>query len=219
MKDFFDYFRKRGEGLKREQLVRDAKRAALTRMEDAARTADDFNAVIKQWNHLDENRERKERNHEMQRDEKTLDVGYTDGMVFPVPVSHPSWREAIKGDFLSMIYDNALEMWQLVEDWDIAALVKNLTDKQKEVLFLSAVRLCTSAQIACYHNKTDRAVRKLLAAALDSIRDKLAPLIREQIESECPQMTLAKREFLARYENELKVHSKKNAAIDSSGGK
>jgi len=165
-------------------------------MEDAARTAEDFKAVVAQWDHLDENRERKERYHEMQRDEKTLEVGYTDGMVFPVPVSHPAWREAVKGDFLSMIFDNAFEMWQLVEDPDIAALVKSLTDKQKEVLFFSAVRLCTAAQIACYQDKTDRAVRKLLAAALDSVRDKLAPLIREQIDAGFLKMTLAKRDFL-----------------------
>ncbi|NLB56004.1 MAG: hypothetical protein GX811_09615, partial [Lentisphaerae bacterium] len=70
-----------------------------------------------------------------------------------------------------MIYDNAEEMWQLVEDADIAILIKNLTARKKEVLFLSAVRLCTAAQIACCKDQTDRAVRKLLTAALDSIRD------------------------------------------------
>ena len=194
--------------LKRDKLVRDAKREALARMEDAARTEEQFRAVIAQWDHLDANRERKERYHEMQRDERTLEVNYTDGMVFPVPVSHPSWKEAIMGDFLSMIYDSADEMWQLIEDKDISVLVNNITTKQKEVLFLSAVRLCTTAQIACYHDKTDRAVRKLLAAALDSIRGKLAPVIREQIESNYPQMTLEKRVFLERYEKE-------KAAIDS----
>lgn len=132
-------------------------------------------------------------------------------MVFPAPVIHPSWREAMKGDFLSMIFDNAYEMWQLIEDWDIAALVKNLTDKQKEVLFLSAVRLCTAVHIACYHDKTDRAVRKLLAETIERIRDKLAPLIRGQIEAKCPQMTLAKRDFLFWYDVEKAV------AIDSGG--
>ena len=45
----------------RELLAREAKAIALTRMEDAARTEDDFKAVIKQWNHNDENRERRER--------------------------------------------------------------------------------------------------------------------------------------------------------------
>ena len=165
----------------REQLVRKIKAAALARMEDAARTEDDFKAVVKQWNHNDRNRERRERyweigrpNEEMLRwdkisenDEKGrikegLDV------VIPRPLEHQYWRQLMRGDFIDTIYDNALEMWQLIEDWDMATLVKILTDKQKEVLFLRVVRLCTAAQIACCHDKTDRAVRKLLAAALDS---------------------------------------------------
>ena len=89
-------------------------------------------------------------------------------MVIPRPLEHQYWRQLMRGDFIDTIYDNALEMWQLIEDWDIATLVKILTDKQKEVLFLRVVRLCTAAQIACCHDKTDRTVRKLLAAALDS---------------------------------------------------
>ena len=90
-----------------KQLVRDVKREALARMEDAARTEDDFRAVVEQWDKRDENRERRERDWEKQRDETTLEVGYTDGEIFPLPISHPAWREAIKGDFLSLIYDNA----------------------------------------------------------------------------------------------------------------
>jgi len=186
----------------RKLLVRETKAAALARMEDAARTEEDFKAVMVQWNKLDENRERKERYHEMQRSENTLELGYTDGMVFPVPVTHPSWREAIKGDFLSIIFDNAYEIWQLIEDGDIAEPVKNLTDKQKEVLFLSAVRLCTAVHIACYHDKTDRAVRKLLTSALDSVRSKIAPLILEQLQTKYPRMTFAKRGFIAWYDKE-----------------
>lgn len=207
----------------REQLVREIKAAALARMEDASRTENDFKEVVKQWNHNDKNRERRERyweigrpNEEMlhwdrvnENDEKGrikegLDV------VIPRPLEHPYWRQLIRGDFIDTIYDNAFEMWQFIEDWDIAALVKSLTDKQKKILFLRAVRLCTAVQIACCHDKTDRAVRKLLAAALDSIRDKLAPLIREQIAAEYSQMTLAKREFLEWYDKE-------KAALDSGG--
>lgn len=210
----------------RELLVREAKRAALEHMESAARTVEDFQAVVKQWNHLDRNRERRERYHEIGRpsaemlhwdrtdanDEKGRMKEGLDVVIPCPPLGSMWWRSQLRGDFLDTIYDNALEMWQLVEDWDIAALVKSLTKKQKEVLFLSAVRHCSAVQIACYHDKTDRAVRKLLAAALDSIRDKLAPLIREQIEMESPQMTLAKRDFLAWYDKEKAV------AIDSNGG-
>ena len=200
-----------------KQLVRDVKREALVRMEDAARTEKDFEAVVEQWDKLDANRERRTSDWEKKRDEQTLEVGYHDGAVIPVPISHPAWREAIKGDFLSLIYDNPWEMWQLVEDWDIAILVKKLTDKQKEVLYLSAVRLCTAAQIACYHEQTDRAVRKLLAAAFDSIRPELAWKISQQISAAWPQMTLKKREFLKRYEKEKR--GKKKAALDSGGRK
>jgi len=91
-------------------------------------------------------------------------------------------------------------MWHLIEDKDIPALVKALTAKQKEVLFLTAVEHCSPQEIAWWQEKTDRAVRKLLTATLESIQKKLAPLIRERIEANCPEMTLAKRRFLARYE-------------------
>jgi hypothetical protein len=39
-----------------------------------------------------------------------------------------------------------------------------------EAVFLRFVRLCTTEQIGCCTDKTDRAVRKLLAAALERIR-------------------------------------------------
>jgi hypothetical protein len=188
--------------MEHKKLKREIEREALARMEDAARTTEDFKKVVAKWDHLDENRERRERDHEKGRDEQTLDVGYTDGMVLPILISHPAWREAVKGDFLSMIYDSADDMWQLIEDWDVASLVKNLTEKQKEVLFFSVVRLCTPQQIACHKEQTDRAIRKLLTAALDRVRDSLAPLIREQIAAAWPQMTLEKRRFLTWYDKQ-----------------
>jgi len=199
----------------REQLVREAKRAALTRMEDAARTESDFKAVIKQWNHLDANRERRERDHEIGRpNEEMLHWDKADGndekgkltsdfgAVIGRPLDRFYWRQEIRGDFIDTIYDNAGEMWQLVEDLTVSVQLKSLTSKQKEVVFLRAVRLCTAAQIACYQDKTDRAIRKLLTAALDGIRDRLAPIIREQIAAHAPDMTFAKRQFLEWYEQE-----------------
>ena len=49
----------------KKQLVRDIKAAALERLEEAARTKEDFEKVIELWNKRDENRERKERYHEV----------------------------------------------------------------------------------------------------------------------------------------------------------
>jgi DNA-directed RNA polymerase specialized sigma24 family protein len=187
----------------RKQLVRDVKRAALARVENAARTVEDFQAVIKLWDDLDENRERKERAHEERRDKMPLEDGRKkDGLVFPTPFANPTEQAALMGDFIDMIYDNANEIWQLVEDWDVFIELKELKTRQKEVLFLTAVRLCTPQQIACYKDQTDRAVRKLLAATLAAIRGKLAESIREQIWVGMADMTLTKRQFLEWYDGE-----------------
>ena len=40
-----------------KKLKRDLEREALTRLEEAARTEEDFREIVKKWNHLDENRE------------------------------------------------------------------------------------------------------------------------------------------------------------------
>ena len=183
-------------------LKREIEAIALARMEAGARTVEEFNKVVEQWDHNDENRERKERYHEMGRTEQTLILGYTDGQIIPIPFIHYAWRQAIKGDFIDFIFDTAEDIWQIPEDEDIIVLLKALTRKQKEVLFLSAIRHCTPQQIACYQEKTDRAIRKLLAAALEYIRSNLAPLIRQQIDNKSPDMTIKKRRFLEWYEKE-----------------
>ena len=202
-----------------KELKRDLRREALTRMEEAARTVEDFNVVTNEWDLLDSNRERKERYYEIVRPESllitnfsgkrdsilnnsgsTVNMHYYDGKVFPIPYSHIAWREAMKGDFLSMIYDKPEEMWQIIEDWVIAFPVKALSKKQADVLYLCIVHLHSPQEVAFYQDKTDRAVRKLLAATLESIRSKIAPRIREQIKSGYPQMTLEKRIFIEWYD-------------------
>ena len=194
-------------------------REAILRMEEAARSVADFKAVVGEWNRLDENKERVERYHEVLRPEGVLITNFTSkntslyhdfddgvkmhyngGMVFPIPYSQIAWREAIKGDFLSIIFDYPEDMWQLIEDWIIALPVKKLNVKQADVFYLRVVHLHSPQEIAFYQNKTDRAIRKLLTAAIESIRSKIAPRIREQIESGYPQMTLEKRQFLEWYE-------------------
>ena len=60
-----DDFQPEDEHPDRTLLKRDIHAIALKRMEDAARSVADFEDVIKQWDHLDNNRERKERYHEI----------------------------------------------------------------------------------------------------------------------------------------------------------
>lgn len=68
-----------------KQLKRDIKAAALERLENAARTEDDFQKVIELWDKRDANRERKERYHEICRgDNIPLDYNADEnGICFP----------------------------------------------------------------------------------------------------------------------------------------
>ena len=191
-------------------LMREARRIALTRLEEAARTEDDWHEVIRQWDHLDDNRERRERYSEIARPNALMlhwdksnnthgEIRRHFNVVIPQPIKYYWWRQLLAGDYLDTVFDSPDEMWQLVEDWDVASLLKQLTEKQKEVLYLRTVRLLKATQIANLQNKTDRAVRKLYAAAISDMRVKLAVKIGEQMRKECPSMTYDKRVFLEEY--------------------
>jgi len=132
--------------------------------------------------------------------ESSKNYVYNEGAIIPPPLRHPYWRELMRGDFISFIFDNAMELWQILGDWQVGRLYSyELTAKQKEALFLSAVRLATSEQIGLYTSKSDRAVRRLLAAALENIRRPLAEMIQRRLDDELP-VTLEKRRFLEWYD-------------------
>ena len=242
----------------RNKLKRQARADFLRRLENSARTVEEYEEVVDMYDKLDANRERRERYNEIsqseytvqyagskqkgykltftetgQEDETSNDDGqetaasessqadkqpekqkkyikkekvknqvYDEGAIIPPPLCHPYWKELMRGDFINYIFDNYMEMWQIVGDSQVSRpLRSNLTDKQKEALFLSAVRLATTEQIGCYTDKSDRAVRRLLAAAFENIRKPLAVLIQKRLDDELP-VTLEKRRFLAWYEQQ-----------------
>ena len=60
----------------------------VTRLEEAARTEADFREVVKNWDRLDDNRERRERYHEILRSSKTPPPAHNmipAGYAFPPP--------------------------------------------------------------------------------------------------------------------------------------
>ena len=85
--DFCEY-----EHPDRTLLKRNIRAIALKRMEDAARSISDFEEVIKQWDHLDDNRERKERYHEIGREniDSRKDVAPL-AIVIPAPIDYSYW--------------------------------------------------------------------------------------------------------------------------------
>jgi len=138
---------------------------------------------------------------QQQKKEKTKNQAYDDGAIVPPPLNHPYWKELMRGDFISTIFDNAEEIWQIMGDWQVGRLIKDLTVKQRDVLFRSAVRLCSSERIAECTGKTPRGVNKLLAATMNYIRPILAEQIQARLDEGLP-VTLEKRQFLEWYDKQ-----------------
>ena len=184
-------------------LKRDAKALYLLRLEEAARTVDEFRELVKMHNALDRNRERMIRRHETHCDNDGTPLEEIDvygKRAVPIPIQHPYWRELIRGDFINYIFDNPAEMWQIIEDEQIAEpLHYALTEKQAEALFLHVVRLAKTEHIACYTDKSERAVRRLVADAKKRIRQMLARDVLADINAGLPT-TLEKRRLIEQYE-------------------
>ena len=207
----------------RELLVREIKAAALARMEDAARTEDDFKKVITQWNHNDKNRERKERYWEIGRPNEEMlhwdRVNPNDergrlkpglDTVIPRPIEHEWWRQQLRGDFIDTIFDCPHELHELVGDAPISILLRELLDNHKEILYYSAIRQYSNARIAARRKQTDRNIRKTLALLLKTLRDRLAAQTRYNIEHGL-HITHVQRSCLLAYDE-------RNAAAIDSGG-
>jgi len=88
---------------KRQKLKRELREEALARMEASARTEQDFREVVSTWDHLDKNRERKERSHELLRGSIPLEYKLKntyDALVFPEWKGAPLERQLAHGNFL-----------------------------------------------------------------------------------------------------------------------
>ena len=88
----------RPEPAKRKLRKRDLERQALSRMEDSARTEEDFQNVVTIWNRLDANRERKERYHEIGRSDVPLEWGMSPDEIGCIAAVYPDGtrKEIIK---------------------------------------------------------------------------------------------------------------------------
>lgn len=125
----------------KKKLKRRIARKVLTRIENAARTQSDFENVIKTWDKLSENEVRQVSNNEFGWGNSTLDWDMTrDGIIFPHPES-TAVHQAQRGDFLDLIDDCLLEMYELVEDLDISKLISQMEAKHIIYVFLKKV-LC-----------------------------------------------------------------------------
>lgn len=189
------------EASTRKKLKRELEQEALARLEDSARTEEDFENVVTWWNRLDANRERKERYHEIGRSDVPLEWGMSpDEIVIPAPIRHVFWKQIMKGDFLDTIYDCPFEMHELVTDEDISKAIFELKDVQKELLYQLAIKGYSCQLIAVFRAQTDRNIRKIRDTMLKKLRKSFMRALKNRMDNHI-SLTKAEQIFYDTYQS------------------
>lgn len=132
-----------------------------------------FEDVIKQWDHLDDNRERKERYHEIGREniDSRKDVAPL-AIVIPAPIDYSYWRQLMKGDFIDIIFNCPFEMHESLADKDYSKIIYKLKDEHKELLYFLYIRDYSTQKLAAMRNQSDRNIRGVRSTVLGRLKRK-----------------------------------------------
>ena len=179
-----------------DMLHREARALAIRRIEESARTEEDFKEVIRWWDRLDANRERKERDHETGRSTVTLEWGADEFYVS----GKPSYDMVLKrlmlaGDFLDIIFDHPETIHELVTDADLSEILKELKPHLKNMLYYLFVHDYSTTEYAESIGQSDRNIRGIRETALKKIRRLYGGVLTYRKENSLP-MTLDEKYFL-----------------------
>ena len=145
-----------------QMLMREARREALLRIENAARTDEEYHNVTIIWDRLNTLEEwRLEKRHTRYLNEWVNEPLAQSETIIPTPFGLPWWRQLLSGDFIDTIFDYPDEIWELVHSKRVSKLLKNLTPNQKEIMYYLAIRQWTPQRLGLYRQQTDRNVRKV----------------------------------------------------------
>ena len=180
-----------------DMLHREARTLALRRIEESARTEDDFQKVIEWWDKLDENRERRERDHEIGRSTVPLEWDADELYLSDRPSYDMVLRKLLlAGDFLDLIFDSPETIHELVTDADLSKILKELKPHLKNMLYYLFLRDYSAAEYADNIGQSDRNIRGIRETALKRIRKLYSGILAYRKENSLP-MTLDEKYFLA----------------------
>ena len=182
-----------------KRLKREMRAEAIRRLEEAARTEKDFQAVVEEWNKLDRNRERRERDHENLRGDVPLEYqAVPEPKIVPRWLNNPAVRQLCSGNFLDILFDCPYEMHQLTANTFLSGIIEELSEEHKEILYFLSIRLYSTTQLAQLRGQSDRNIRKVRNTIRKRLQKKLyAHLCRMQDEGK--SLTLRERQFMEEY--------------------
>ena len=195
-----------------KRLKREIRAEALRRLEEAARTESDFLSVVDEWNKLDRNRERRERDHENLRGDVPLEFqAVPDPKIAPLWMNLPRFRQLCQGNFLDIIFSCPYEMHELTADKFISDMIRDLSEEHKEVLYFFSLRLYSATKLAALRGQSDRNIRKLRMTIHKKLQRAFYQHLQEKQEAG-GSLTLREQEFF-RVFGELLQTMGKNAVI------
>ena len=191
-----------------KRLKREIRAEALRRLEEAARTESDFLTVVDEWNKLDRNRERRERDHENLRGDVPLEFqAVPDPKIAPLWMNLPRFRQLCQGSFLDIIFSCPYELHELTANRFLSKLFFTLSDEQKEVLYYLFVKQYSTTRLAAIRGQSDRNIRKLRMTIQKKLQRRMYEHLNEKLEKDY-SITLWEREFMEKYEASLQTMGK-----------
>ena len=194
----------------RKMLKRDIEAEALKRLEESAVTEDDFREVIKEWNRRDSNRERKERYHEVYRNDEDfpLELGAAIGTNFATNIH--MLRQAFKGNFLEVIYNSPYEIQEHMTEKYLYEILRDLKPSYKELLYYRAIEGYSNTEYAKLEGCTDKNIRKKWAKMIGIIQDKIYKYLSSDEAKQHHDFTITERAFMKQYEEKLNIENKES---------
>lgn len=179
-----------------DMLHREARALALRRIEESARTEEDFREIIRWWDKLDSNRERRERDHEKGRSDVPLEWGageqyLSDRLSYDTVLR----RLMLAGDFLDLIFDRPETLHELVTDADLSEILKELKPHLKNMLYYLFLQDYSASEYAEITRQSDRNIRGIRETTLKKVRKLYGNILTYRKENSLP-MTLDEKYFL-----------------------
>jgi transcriptional regulator len=189
----------------KKMLLREARREAVTIIEEAARTEEQFKNVLRMWDDVEIVEKWRLSKHE----DKFADAlpDYLDHelnaehTVIPIPLDHVYWRQLLGGNFLDYIYDCPYEIPEMTSSRPVRDFTMELDESQKEILYYRAIRMWSPQKIAALRGQTDRNIRKVYNHMIEKIRKRMYERLYPRYEAREP-LTHTQREFIRNYRQE-----------------